>query len=71
MLNKENTRKDIKFFRDYLYHAQVEFERDCKDEFLIDQSIRVKQRISALLDIYSQIICEDRKFNENYLERYL
>ena len=60
----------IKQFRDYLFILQCSIEDSEISEKCIDQSIRLRQRISALLDIYNQVL-DGREFDEDYLERYL
>lgn len=54
--------------RDELFEIQLEYETN---ETWNEQSIRVGQRIRALLDIYEQIIVDDRVFEEEYLKGYL
>lgn len=58
----------LKEMRDELFEIQLEYETNEKWN---EQSIRVGQRIRALLDIYEQIIVDDRVFEEEYLKRYL
>lgn len=60
--------KELKVIRDRLYELQCNYENT---ENYNEQSIRISQRIRALLDIYEQIIRKDRIFDENYLEKYL
>ena len=60
----------IKKFRDYLYQNQRTFEEITENETQLDQSRMVRERISGLLDIYSQIL-DGREFNEDYLKKYL
>ena len=61
----------LKDIRDYLYMLQGEFESITKNEVLIDQSIRVSQRVRALLNIYQQMVEQDCIFYEDYLKKYL
>lgn len=62
----------LKEIRDYLYSLQWNFE-DTFSEYnkLLDQSIRVSQRVRALLDIYQQMVEKGRVFDEEYLKQYL
>lgn len=71
MNNLDTIAKEIHEFSCYLYSLQEMFEKTHNDEELIYQAVRVRQRISALLSIYSQMICENRKFDEDYLKKYL
>ena len=57
--------------RDYLYMLQGDFESITTDEELMYQSIRVSQRVRALLNIYQQMVEQNRLFDEDYLKRYL
>lgn len=66
---KENSKR-LKQMRDDLYWMQVDYEESNPTDKALDQSIRVGQRIRALLDIYSQIL-GGREFEEEYLENYL
>ena len=59
---------EIKQMIDRLYTIECEYE---EKENYNEQAIRIRQRISALLNIYAQIIYEDRVFDENYLKRYI
>lgn len=59
---------EIKQIADRLYDIECEYE---EKEHYNEQSIRVGQRIRALLNIYAQIIYEDRVFEEEYLKEYL
>ena len=59
---------EIKQIIDRLYAIECEYE---EKENYNEQSIRVGQRIRALLNIYAQIIYEDRVFEEDYLKGYL
>jgi hypothetical protein len=59
---------EIKQMIDRLYAIECEYE---EKENYNEQSIRVGQRIRALLNIYAQIIYEDRVFEEDYLKGYL
>lgn len=61
----------LKEIRDYLYSLQIVVETMAPNEQLKDQSIRVSQRIRALLNIYQQMAEEDRTFDEDYLKKYL
>ena len=61
----------LKDIRDYLYFLQSDFESITTDEELMYQSIRVSQRVRALLNIYQQIVENDRIFDEDYLKKYL
>lgn len=61
----------LKEIRDYLYSLQIVVETMAPNEQLKDQSIRVCQRIRALLDIYQQMAEKDRTFDEDYLKKYL
>lgn len=74
-INEEDFKKNFKYeydtFKDYLYLAQWDKEDITKDEQLKDQLIRVYQRIRSLLNIYEQMIVDDRVFDEGYLEQYL
>lgn len=69
MDSKENSKR-LKQMRDDLYWMQVDYEESNLTDKALDQSIRVGQRIRALLDIYSQIL-GGREFEEEYLENYL
>lgn len=64
----ENKLKDI---RDYLYMLQCDFESITVNEELMYQSIRVSQRVRALLNIYQQMVEQNRLFDEDYLKKYL
>lgn len=64
----ENKLKDI---RDYLYILQSDFESITTNEELMYQSIRVSQRVRALLNIYQQMVEQNRLFDEDYLKKYL
>ena len=64
----ENKLKDI---RDYLYMLQCDFESITVNEELMYQSIRVRQRVRALLNIYQQMVEQNRLFDEDYLKKYL
>ena len=57
-----------KEMREELFEIQLEYETNAKWN---KQSIRVNQRIRALLDIYEQIVVDDRVFDEEYLKGYL
>ena len=61
----------LKDIRDYLYFLQGDFESITTDEELMYQSIRVYQRVRALLNIYQQMVENDRIFDEDYLKKYL
>lgn len=61
----------LKDIRDYLYFLQGDFESITTDEELMYQSIRVSQRVRALLNIYQQMVENDRIFDEDYLKKYL
>ena len=61
----------LKDIRDYLYMLQGDFESITTDEELMYQSIRVSQRVRALLNIYQQMVENDRIFDEDYLKKYL
>lgn len=58
----------FKEMREELFAIQLEYETNAKWN---EQSIRVNQRIRALLDIYEQIVVDDRVFEEGYLKEYL
>ena len=60
----------IKKFRNYLDENQCTFEEITESQTQLDQSRMVGERISDLLDIYSQIL-KGREFNEDYLKKYL
>ena len=57
--------------RDYLYFLQGDFESITTNEELMYQSIRVYQRVRALLNIYQQMVEQNRLFDEDYLKKYL
>ena len=61
----------LKDIRDYLYFLQGDFESITTNEELMYQSIRVYQRVRALLNIYQQMVENDRIFDEDYLKKYL
>lgn len=61
----------LKDIRDYLYMLQGDFESITTNEELMYQSIRVSQRVRALLNIYQQMVEQDRLFDEDYLKKYL
>lgn len=61
----------LKDIRDYLYFLQGDFESMTTNEELMYQSIRVYQRVRALLNIYQQMVEQDRLFDEDYLKKYL
>ena len=61
----------LKDIRDYLYMLQGDFESITTDEELMYQSIRVSQRVRALLNIYQQMVERNRLFDEDYLKKYL
>ena len=61
----------LKEIRDYLYFLQGDFESITTDEELMYQSIRVSQRVRALLNIYQQMVEQNRLFDEDYLKKYL
>ena len=61
----------LKEIRDYLYVLQGDFESITTDEELMYQSIRVSQRVRALLNIYQQMVEQNRLFDEDYLKKYL
>ena len=61
----------LKDIRDYLYMLQGDFESITTDEELMYQSIRVSQRVRALLNIYQQMVEQNKLFDEDYLKRYL
>ena len=61
----------LKEIRDYLYFLQGDFESITTDEELMYQSIRVRQRVRALLNIYQQMVEQNRLFDEDYLKKYL
>lgn len=67
MLDKVKVQEELREIRDRLYDIQYQYEYESNFN---EQSIRVRQRISQLLDIYSQII-SGREFNEDYLDKYL
>ena len=70
MFNKEEIQNNIKKFRKYLYYSQWDFEDTKPEERNLDQSVRLSQRIRALLDLYEQSL-EGRVFDEDYLKQYL
>ena len=59
----------LKEIRDYLYMLQGDFESITTNEDLMYQSIRVSQRIRALLNIYQQMLENERLFDEDYLKK--
>ena len=61
----------LKEIRDYLYMLQGDFESITTDEELMYQSIRVSQRVRALLNIYQQMVERNRLLDEDYLKNYL
>ena len=61
----------LKDIRDYLYMLQGDFESITTNEELMYQSIRVSQRVRALLNIYQQMLQQNRLFDEDYLKKYL
>ena len=61
----------LKDIRDYLYILQGDFESITTKEELMYQSIRVSQRVRALLNIYQQMVEQGRLFDEDYLKKYL
>ena len=61
----------LKDIRDYLYTLQGDFESITTNEELMYQSIRVSQRVRALLNIYQQMVEQNRLFDEDYLKKYL
>lgn len=61
----------LKDIRDYLYMLQGDFESITTNEELMYQSIRVSQRVRALLNIYQQMVEQNRLFDEDYLKKYL
>ena len=61
----------LKEIRDYLFFLQGDFESITTNEDLMYQSIRVYQRVRALLNIYQQIVEQNRLFDEDYLKKYL
>ena len=61
----------LKDIRDYLYFLQGDFESITTNEELMYQSIRVSQRVRALLNIYQQMVEQNRLFDEDYLKKYL
>lgn len=61
----------LKEIRDYLYFLQGDFESITTNEDLMYQSIRVYQRVRALLNIYQQMVEQNRLFDEDYLKKYL
>ena len=61
----------LKDIRDYLYFLQGDFESITTNEELMYQSIRVSQRVRALLNIYQQMIEQNMLFDEDYLKKYL
>ena len=61
----------LKDIRDYLYILQGDFESITTNEELMYQSIRVSQRVRALLNIYQQMVEQNRLFDEDYLKKYL
>ena len=61
----------LKDIRDYLYMLQGDFESITTNNELMYQSIRVSQRVRALLNIYQQMVEQNRLFDEDYLKKYL
>lgn len=61
----------LKEIRDYLYFLQGDFESITTNEDLMYQSIRVSQRVRGLLNIYQQMVEQNRLFDEDYLKKYL
>ena len=61
----------LKDIRDYLYMLQGDFESITTNDDLVYQSIRVSQRVRALLNIYQQMVEQNRLFDEDYLKKYL
>ena len=61
----------LKEIRDYLYFLQGDFESITTNKDLMYQSIRVSQRVRALLNIYQQMVEQNRLFDEDYLKKYL
>lgn len=70
MFNKDEIQSNIKKFRRYLYNSQYDFEDTKPEEKNLDQSVRLSQRMRALLDLYEQSL-EGRVFDEDYLKQYL
>lgn len=70
MFNKDEIQSNIKKFRRYLYNSQCDFEDTKPEERNLDQSVRLSQRMRALLDLYEQSL-EGRVFDEDYLKQYL
>lgn len=70
MFNKDEVQNNIKAFKIYLYNCQWDFEDTKPEEKNLDQSIRLSQRMRALLDLYEQSL-EGRIFDEGYLKQYL
>ena len=67
MFDKVKVQEELREIRDELYDIQYRYEYESNFN---EQSVRVRQRISQLLDVYSQII-SGREFNEDYLDKYL
>lgn len=65
MLDKDKVKKYLKDVRDNLYDIQCEYE---KEENYNPQSIHIRQVLRGTLDIYSQIVADDRVFDEEYLK---
>ena len=61
----------LKDIRDYLYFLQGDFESITTNKELMYQSIRVSQRVRSLLNIYQQMVEQNRIFDEDYLKKYL
>ena len=70
MFNKDEVQSNIKKFRRYLYNSQYDFEDTKPEERNLDQSVRLSQRMRALLDLYEQSL-EGKVFDEGYLKQYL
>ena len=76
MTNEEEFKKEFYEFysqvKETLFKFQWDKEKLSKDnQELVDQTVRIEQRLTSLLNIYKQMMVDDRVFDEGYLEQYL
>lgn len=78
----EHIRKTLKEYRDYIYSIVQYFGEFDNDNGIIyddgeyttiqqEQACELQRRISAYMDMLSQIVCDDRQFDNVYFSNKL
>lgn len=70
-ISDKEFKKNVRFFKDYLYYKQLNFEDNNKPkDSNLDQSVRLNQKIITLLNLYTRSL-EGIVFDEGYLKQHL